>query len=88
MRSQHHLRRRHGGAGVAGGHETLQLGRRAPDAGQRASTNRAWRAPPARFVIHGDDFAGMHDIDRKLRRSGIARQFSAQSRRSGPTKST
>ena len=79
-RSQHHLRRGHGRASVAGGDET----RGAPVAYQANADAHRRIALGAnglhRFVLHADDFAGMHDIDGESGCGGMTCQLGPQSR--------
>ncbi len=74
-RSQHHLGRGHGGTGVAGSHEPG----RAPIPHQpQAHADRRVALGAHRlhrFIFHGDDFAGVDNLNGEFAGAGVARQF-------------
>ena len=74
-RAQHHFGRRHGGAGVAGGHKPggLAFAHQPQSHAQGRVALGAHRLH--RFVLHGDDFAGVHDFDGQAGGGRIALQF-------------
>ena len=67
----------HGGAGVAGGDETIGEAI-AHQAQTDADGGIALAADGVDFVVHGDDFAGVNDFDGKARGAGVAGEIGAQ----------
>ena len=77
--SEDHSCGRHGGAGVAGSYESISPSL-ADETQADANRGIPLGADSFHFVVHGDDFTGMDDVDFEPPGARIARQFSFELR--------